>query len=179
VSRTCAAALACALAAVLAPVATAVASDAPAAPAPARVTLDRTGVVTRIGGSFHVGTTVENTARAPVSGLVAHLDVVSLDPDVTVDPEDWSPERTRYLPPLAAGRRARIGWEVKAVDGGRFTAYVVVLVGRRTTVGPGLDVRVARHRTLDPAGVVPLAVGLPGVLGLALLSLRLRRRRRG
>lgn len=154
----------------------AAATGAPAATAPVHVTLDRTAVATRIGDSFRFATTVKTTARAPVSGLVAHLDVVSRDRGVVVDPEDWSPERTRYLAPLAAGRPVRLSWAVKAVDGGRFTAYVVVLAGRRTVAGPGLDVHVARHRTLDPGGVVPLAVGVPGVLGLALLVLRARRR---
>jgi len=169
-----AASLACALGAALAAPAAATA-DAAGAPRTVGVSLDRAGVATRIGDSFRFAATVTNTGAARASGLVAHLDVVSLDPEVVVDPEDWSSERTRYLAPLLPGRRARIAWDVKAVDGGRFTAFVSVLGRQGVAAGPGLDVRVARHRTLDPGGVVPLAVGVPGLLGVALLALRRRR----
>ncbi|MEA2304139.1 MAG: hypothetical protein QOH43_1419 [Solirubrobacteraceae bacterium] len=173
--RARAAGLACALSAALAAPPTGAAADA-AEPATVRVSLDRAGVATRIGESFRFAATVTNMGAASTPGLVAHLDVVSLDPEVVVDPEDWSSERTRYLAPLPPGRRARIAWDVKAVDGGRFTAYVAVLGPHGLAAGPGLDVRVARHRTLDPGGVVPLAVGVPGLLGVLLLGLRRRRR---
>lgn len=171
--RARAAGLACALGAALA--GPAGAADAAGEQRAVRVSLDRAGVTTRIGETFRFAATVTNAGAARASGLVAHLDVVSLDPDVVVDPEDWSSERTRYLAPLPAGRQARVAWDVKAVDGGRFTAYVAVLGPQGVAAGPGLDVRVARHRTLDPGGVVPLAVGVPGLLGLLLLGLRRRR----
>jgi hypothetical protein len=172
--RARAAGLACALSAALAAPPTG-AADA-AETRTVRVSLDRASVATRIGESFRFAATVTNMGPAPAPGLVAHLDVVSLDPEVVVDPEDWSSERTRYLAPLPAGRWARVAWDVKAVDGGRFTAYVAVLGPHGLAAGPGLDVRVARHRTLDPGGVVPLAVGVPGLLGVLLLGLRRRRR---
>ena len=43
-------------------------------------------------------------APRPLSGLVAHLNVVGLSSGIYVDPEDWSEERTKYLPPLGARR---------------------------------------------------------------------------
>ena len=42
-------------------------------------------------------------ARNSPSGLVAHLNIVGLSSGIYVDPEDWSEERTKFVPPLAPG----------------------------------------------------------------------------
>ena len=85
--------------------------------------------------------------------LVVHLNVLSLDDSVYVDPEDWSSNRTRYVaaPP---GGAIDVRWILKAVNGGSFVVYVAVL--SRDGSGPiavsqPLHVRVAERRTLNPA----------------------------
>jgi ABC-2 type transport system permease protein len=150
---------------------------APAAASTA-VSLDRSAVATRVGEDVRMVSTITNTSPFIVRGLVAHLDVVSRQPGVTVDPEDWSSERTRYLPPLAAGRSARIRWTVTTVNTGRFAVYVVAL-GRgrqRPVLSPPLDVRIAAHQTIDPGTTLPVVVGVPAVLAAALVGTRRRRR---
>jgi hypothetical protein len=149
---------------------------APAAAAP-ELSMSRPRVSTSIGADFRFSATISNPGAAPLEGLIAHLDVVSRDPGVYVDPEDWSSERTRYLPPVAPGASIVLPWTVKAVNAGRFAVYVVVLGDGRPLAGPALDARVAERRTIDAGGVLPLAVGLPALLGLALLGVRTRRPR--
>ena len=78
---------------------------------------------------------------------------------------------------MAPGASLEIPWKVKAVNAGRFAVYVVVLGAGRPVAGPALDARVAERRTIDAGGVLPLAVGLPALLGLALLGVRARRPR--
>lgn len=148
----------------------------PAAAAP-ELSMSRARVSIRIGADFRFSATVSNRGTAPLNGLIAHLDVVSHDRDVYVDPEDWSSERTRYLPPVAPGASLEIPWKVKAVNAGRFAVYVVVLGAGRPLAGPALDARVSEQRTIDAGGVLPLAVGLPALLGVALLAVRARRPR--
>jgi hypothetical protein len=160
--------VACALAAALV--------AAPAAAAP-ELSMSRARVSTLIGADFRFSTAISNPGPAPLDGLIAHLDVVSRDPAVYVDPEDWSSERTRYLAPLAPGASLEIPWTVKAVNAGRFSVYVVVQGAGRPLAGPALDARVSERRTLDAGGVLPLAVGLPALLGVALLGVRARRPR--
>jgi thiamine pyrophosphate-dependent acetolactate synthase large subunit-like protein len=145
--------------------------------AAAEVSMSATHVATRIGEDFRFTSTIANPSSAPLSGLIAHVDVVSRDPDVYVDPEDWSSERTRYLPPIAAGSAIEIPWKVKAVNAGRFDVYVVVLGAGRPDAGPALDVRVAQRTTIDSGGVLPLAIGVPALLAVALLGVRRRRPR--
>jgi len=159
---------ACALAAAL------LATPAIAAP---EVSMSRVQVSTRIGADFRFTATISNRGPGTLSGLVAHLDVVSRDPAVYVDPEDWSSERTRYLPPVLPGASIDVPWTVTAVNSGRFAVYAVVLGAGRPLAGSALDTRVAERLSIDAGGVLPLAIGLPGLLGLALLGVRARRPR--
>jgi hypothetical protein len=177
------------LAAWIGVLALAAAATAPAAPESASpdavvVSLDRARMSTGLGDGFDLGSTITNTGRRPLSGLIAHLNVVSLTSGVYVDPEDWSPQRTRYVPTLAPGRSARIGWRVNAVNGGRFAVYVVAVPrgAPRTprtglAIGVPLTLRVVERRVFDSGGVLILALGVPALLALATVATRLRRRR--
>jgi hypothetical protein len=153
------------------------ASPGAARAASPEVSMSRTHVATSIGEEFGFTSAIGNTGSTPLSGLVAHLDVVSWDGDVYVDPEDWSSERTRYLPPLAPGRSIEVPWRVKAVNSGHLAVYVTVLGAGRPLTGPALDVRVASRTTIDAGGALPLAVGVPALLGLAAIGVRRRRPR--
>jgi len=81
-----------------------------AAPAAIGLSLSRNHVSNRLGDSFGFHSALTNRGAAPVSGLVAHLNVVSLTRGVYVDPEDWSSRRTQYVPPLAPGGAADLSW---------------------------------------------------------------------
>jgi hypothetical protein len=157
-----------------------------AAPAGLGVSVSRAHVSNRLGDSFSFSSKITNTGPAPVSGLVAHLNVVSLTRGVYVDPEDWSSHRTQYVAPLAPGHSADLSWRVKSVNGGDFAIYVVVLPGKDPArappglaVSPAVDVHVTEQRTLNSGGVLPLALGIPGLLGVAALGVQRRRRRAG
>jgi hypothetical protein len=152
-----------------------------AANASVSVIVDRIGVATGLGKRFAFRSTVVNSGPGEARGLVAHLNVASLRPGVYVDPEDWSTSRTRYLDPIPAGGTATVRWSLQAVNAGSFAVYVAVLpadaAGRPPTVGRTVRVTVAERRTLDAGGILPLALGVPAVLGVAAGGLALRRRR--
>ena len=151
----------------------------PSAGASLAVKLDQSSVSTRIGEKFHFSSTVRNLGPQSVPDVVAHLNIVSLDPSVYVDPEDWSSHRTRYLGTLDAGGASRVEWAVQAVNSGHFVVYVAVVdrngTGSVTASNP-LATTVAQKRRLNSGGVVPLALGIPAVLALGLVLVRRRRR---
>jgi hypothetical protein len=149
-----------------------------------RVTLDRARVATALGDGFDFSSKITNTSRKPLAGLVAHLNIASLRGGVYVDPEDWSPRRTQYLQPLAPGASIDLSWSVTAVNGGRLGVYVTVLPSRAPhteaaglAVGAPIDLRVAERRTLNSGGVLFVALGVPGLLALAMAGVRARRPR--
>jgi hypothetical protein len=151
---------------------------APAAGAAApAITLDRGVVAIRLGKSFAFTSTLAAGPGA-TGPLVAHLNVVSLDPSTYVDPEDWSTHRTRYIDPIPAGGSRTIRWSVKAVSPGPMAIYVTAVPAHGSgmiAVGPPLRVQVADRKTLNSGGVVPLALAVPA----AVIALGLAVRRRG
>ena len=159
----------------------AAAAHAASGPAGVSVTVDRTRSSTQLGSSFVFRSTITNDASVPADGLIAHLNIVSLRNDVYVDPEDWSTHRTRYLGSLAAGGSRTITWRLKAVNSGAFDVYVAVLPrsghARRPVTGPVVAVAVAGRKTLNAGGILSVALGVPAVLGVLAVGLKLRRRR--
>jgi hypothetical protein len=147
--------------------------------APVAVSLSRDQVSTRLGEGFSFSSRIENTGRAPLSGLVVHLNVVGLSSGIYVDPEDWSEERTKNIASLGPGESTDITWDVKAVTGGNAAIYVVALPGGQEggpVVSPAMDVRIAETKDLNSGGVLPLALGVPVLIGFATLGVRRRRR---
>jgi hypothetical protein len=157
----------------------AVAAEAPA-PAPVTITQDSATRSAVVGERFSLTSTVKNAGTEPVTGLVAHLDIVSLDPDVYVDPEDWSSNRTKYLTDVAPGDSLSLPWTVQAVSDGTFVVYVALVTpdgGSAVTNGPAVRVDVASRRTINAGGIVPVALAVPAVLVAMLVAVRYRRRR--
>ena len=147
---------------------------ATAAPNPT-VSVDRTTVETKLGHHFTFRTTITNHGDAPATGLVAHLNILSLDGHVYVDPEDWSSNRTRYLRPITLGGSTTLTWKLNAVNAGHLGAYVAVLPRTGATTpaaGPLVRITIADRRTLNSGGILPLALGIPALLGLLALSVR-------
>ena len=139
--------------------------------------MSRGDVSTRIGESFGFDSEIRNTSGETQSDLVAHLNVAGLSSGIYVDPEDWSEDRTRFLRHLAPGESTTVGWNVKAVTGGRAAIYVVVLPGRNEpAVSQAMTVQIADTKDLNSDGVLPLALGVPAVLGVVALTVRRRRR---
>jgi len=149
-----------------------------AASAAVSVHLDRTTISTRIGQRFAFSSTLRNESDQPLPGVIAHLNVLSLDPGVYVDPEDWSSRRTSYLGSLPAHASTRLVWTGQAVNSGRFVVYVAVTVTHGTDVSASnaLRLAVAQQRTLDAGGVLPLAVTMPATV-LLLMGFAARKRR--
>lgn len=144
------------------------------------VTVDRARISTELGHEFGFRSTITNRGATTAGGLIAHLNVLSLRDGVYVDPEDWSAQRTYYLGPIAPGASTTVTWRMQAVNGGSFGVYVAVLPGsgiaRPPTTGSTIRVAVAERRTLNSGGILPLALGVPALLGLLTVGSRLRRR---
>src|SRR6187401_2192323 len=93
------------------------AGDAAAA-ADVVVSVDRPATTTELGRRFVLRSTISNRGTAAATGLIAHLNVLSLRRGVYVEPEDWSSDRTRYLAPIGAGRSIALTWNLQAVNAG-------------------------------------------------------------
>lgn len=148
-------------------------------PASVVVELDRSELAAGPGEKLSFVSTVTNRGTAPLEGYVAHLNILTTDPDVYVDPEDWSPERTQYLDPLPAGASTELTWSVQAVTSGPLVLYVSLTGPGSDTVtssGP-LRLTVGGQRVVSSAGVLPLVLWTPAGVLLLLGAARARRHR--
>ncbi|HXF73297.1 MAG TPA: ABC transporter permease, partial [Actinomycetota bacterium] len=155
-------------------------------PAGIRVEIDRRFAVVKTGDEIGFTTVVTNEGPEPSPPLILAMNIINVDEEGdVVDPEDWSPERTQYLEPLAPGASAELGWTVEAILKGDYLVYLVAVpqpAGERATStpvsSPGLHLTVRPFARLNPKGVLPVAIFVPlGVTlaALALVRLRLRR----
>ena len=143
------------------------------------VALDRDDVAATPGQKISFGSTVRNTGDHPLHGYVAHLNILSTDKSVYVDPEDWSPRRTQYLDELPPGGPTKLRWDVRAVTTGPILLFVSVTSPTASTVsssGP-LNMTVGGRRLVNAGGVLPLVLWMPAGV-LALLGATSARRRR-
>jgi len=158
---------------------TAVALPTAAGP-PVSIELDKTQAALGLGQTLKFTTKVGNPGEEDVSGAIAHLNILAVDPGVYVDPEDWSGERTQYLDPLGGGESDPVEWELQAVNSGRFMVYVVITFDQaagEVVASKALRLDVAPERTLEAGGLVPIAAGVPGVVVLLMGLVMVRRRR--
>ena len=146
------------------------------------VNVDHASISTKLGHDFLVRSTITNRGDTAADDLIAHLNVLSLRAGVYVDPEDWSSNRTRYLPPIAASGSTTLAWKMKAVNAGSFGVYVAVLPRsgspRPPFTGPTIYVTVGERKTLDSGGIMSVALGVPALLAAVWVTVRFQRGRR-
>lgn len=146
------------------------------------VTVAPLRINTELGRNVLVHATFRNNGPSTTGSLIAHLNVLSLRGGVEVDPEDWSTHRTRYLGALSAGSSRTISWKVHAINTGKIALYVAVIqqagLSARPATGRTVQLDVAGRRTLNAGGILPLALGIPAVLGLMTGGIQVARRRR-
>lgn len=143
------------------------------------VELDKSTATAGPGDRLEFVSTITNSGDEPQRDLVAHLNILTTDPDVYVDPEDWSPRRTQYVDELGAGEETALSWDVQAVTSGPLILFVSVTgtgSDQVTSSGP-LDMTVGGQRVVDATQVAPLVVWVPAAV-LALVAATLVRRRR-
>jgi hypothetical protein len=163
-------------------VALAVGGAASAAANDVSVNVHQSRINTRLGENIVFRAEFANHGSTATDALIAHLNVLSLRQGVEVDPEDWSTHRTRYLGTIAAGASRTITWKVHAINKGRIALYVAVLPqagdNRPPAIGRTVQLVVAGRDTLNSGGILPLALGIPALLGLITGGMQVARRRR-
>jgi len=144
------------------------------------IELDRQQLATSIGNRFEFTSTIRNDGDEPLVGVVAHLNVLGLEPSIYVDPEDWSSERTQFIDELPAHESEELTWEVQAVSPGDLALYVTATSRQKAddvATSKALRVSVAQARKLNAAGSAPLVLGMPALMLVLVAIATLRRRR--
>jgi hypothetical protein len=144
------------------------------------IAIDMDAVVVKTGDEIEFTTTVTNTADASSPELFVAMNIINLGKSDPVDPEDWAPERTQAVESLEPGASAEQSWTVEAILDGNYMVYMTAIVKpgapAETTLpvtSPGIHLTVQAFQNTNPAGVLPVALGMP--LGLIVVAFGLRR----
>ncbi len=151
------------------------------------IAIDMDAVVVKTGDEIEFTTTVTNVADVASPELTVAMNIINLGKSDPVDPEDWSPERTQTVDPLDPGESAEQSWTVEAILDGNYMVYMTAIVKpgapAETTLpvtSPGIHLTVQAFQNANPAGVLPVALGMPlGLIVVAFLLRRYWRRERG
>lgn len=143
------------------------------------VALDQHDLTASPGEKITFASTIRNTGDRPLDGYVAHLNILSTDKSVYVDPEDWSPRRTQFLDPVPPGGSTTLSWNVRAVTSGPILLFVSVTspTAREVTSSGPLNMTVGGQRVVQAGAVLPLVLWVPAGV-LALLGATSARKRR-
>lgn len=153
--------------------------------APVGVSISMTDSTVRAGGTILFKTVVKNDHAQPSRPLIVAMNIINLNAQgEIVDPEDWSPQRTQYVEPLAPGQSTSLDWRVNAILDGDFMVYMVAIPApgspgatSQPVASSGIHLTVTPYTKLNPGGVLPYAIGGPVVLGLVILFVYRQRRK--
>lgn len=161
------------------------AAAAPIVQAPLQIAIDKADTVVRAGVPLLFNTVVTNGGTEPSRPVIVAMNIINLNAkgDV-VDPEDWSPQRTQHVDPLAPGQSTTLSWRVNAILDGDFMVYMVAIPSpgspeatSQPVASSGIHLTVTPYTKLNPGGVLPYAIGGPVLLGLLITAVYRRRRR--
>jgi len=128
-------------------------------------------------------TVVTNNGTETSPTIFVAMNIINLEKGgEPIDPEDWSPQRTQSIDPLAPGESATLSWRVNAILEGNVMIYMVAIpqpgsesVTSHPVASPGIHLIVTPFTRLNPSGVLPIAIGSP-ILLLVIIYFVNRRR---
>lgn len=125
-----------------------------------------------LGETIDLEITVTNTGTATATDVVVHIDITDPSDSTSVDPEDWTPTLSRTVASIPAGEQAVLNWSMQPISPGDFAVYSVLLQqGVDQLAGSNVAVvTVDDQRTLNPNGILPVAIGAPILVGGLLLG---------
>ena len=139
------------------------------------VTVTPERVSTSVGTPVEVTISIINCGSEPTPELAVHLDITDPRANDSVDPEDWTPTLTRSGSVLGAGEELTVAWTISPIQGGDLVLYVVAVDANSSiepttlVVSNGVPVHVDEKRSFNPQGVLPLALAMLALIGMALI----------
>lgn len=132
-----------------------------------------------LGDDLDLTVTVTNGAGRPSADLVAHLDITDPRRSTSVDPEDWTSTLSQPIGVLEPGQVGTVRWNIQPISPGTFSVYAVAISSESRAVAASsvLTVEVADQRSLNPGGILPVAIGMPALVGALLVARALAAKR--
>lgn len=125
--------------------------------------------VPRMGDHLHFRSVIRNAGADPLRGLVAWISMVRIDPghEQPMDLEDWSAHKAVTQARLAPGGQVAVDWPMRLIQPGDYRVVISAVTrdARRITTSPFVDFHVRPKPVVESARVLPVALGIPLLVG--------------
>jgi hypothetical protein len=133
----------------------------------------------RMGDRLSFRTTIRNEGTAAVHGVIGWIALLRTDPgqEQPIDLEDWSAHKAITLTSLAPGQSVATDWPMRLISAGTYRVVVSAATpeGAALTSSPFADFTVRAKAVVESGRVLPVAIGLPLLLGACMLATARRR----
>lgn len=127
----------------------------------------------KMGDHLNFQTVIRNDGITPIDGLTAWISLVQVDPghEQPVDLEDWSAHKAVTEKVLAPGQTIQTAWPMRLIQAGHYRVAVSAASrsGTEPTSSRFVDFSVRQKPVVESQRVLPVALGIPFLLGLGLV----------
>jgi hypothetical protein len=135
--------------------------------------------VPQMGDRLQFESIIANNTSQPAQGLVAWVSLIEVTPgqEQSVDLEDWSAHKAEIRPSLAAGESFRATWPMRLIKAGDYRVVISAVERNASHIvtSPFLDFHVLQKPVIESSRILPVAFGMPLLIG-GLLAWRIKRR---
>lgn len=133
----------------------------------------------RMGDRLSFRTTIRNDGTAPVGGVIGWVSLLRTDRghEQPIDLEDWSAHKAITIPSLAPGEAVATDWPFRLIASGTYRVVVSAATrdGAALATSPFADFTVLAKPVVESQRVLPVALGLPLLIGAGMLLTARRR----
>jgi len=133
----------------------------------------------QMGDNLTFHSVIRNDGTAPIDSIIAWISLVQVDKgkEQPLDLEDWSAHKAVTIPTLAPNQSVQTDWPMRLIQSGHYRVVISAVTrdGANLMASPFSDFQVRVKPVVESSRVLPVAFGLPLLLGL-LLFWRWRRR---
>ncbi len=135
-----------------------------------------------MGDWMHFNSVITNSGQQPIEGLVAWISLVQVTPgkEQPMDLEDWSAHKAVTGTALAPGASLQTQWPMRLIQSGDYRVVISTTDRNNKTVftSPTLQFHVAQKPVVESTRILPVALGIPLLIGGLLGTQRFRHRHR-
>lgn len=149
--------------------------------AQASIALDTSRMAVVEGEPFTFVSTLTNDGPTHWNDVTMVLSVIRLSDGMAEDPEDWDPSWSHRLPLVERGANVQLAWQIRTIKSGEFLFFITAIIpgeGGRPVASEVLQVDVGPGGAITTTRLMSVLLGVPAVLGSALVaSLSARRKK--
>ncbi len=133
-----------------------------------------------IAGDFvTVQAQITNISKQPITDITTYLSLVDNENKLPVDLEDWSAEKGLFIGTIEPNQVFPLNWKIHFVKAGVYSLVIVATspASEMPQVSRITHFKVSPKHNLNPAKVLPVALGVPIILLFIMGAINYRRQR--